>query len=76
MKGLKEQAQQASQEIVGGFGLLIGGSGTMYQVVTQTLSLLALVINVVLGIGGLYLMRHKIWNKRKTEGKVAHRKTD
>ncbi len=70
MKNLiKEKFASASQEVIGGYGLLLGGSGTLYQLVSQALSLTALAINVVLGVGGLYLMRHKIWPKEKTRRK-------
>jgi len=68
---VKNQAQQLSQEVTGTVGIAIGASGTTYQLITQVMSLTVLVVNLVLGLGGIYLMRHKIWgeghNRRKED---------
>ena len=66
---LREQAQQMSQEVAGGIAVAIGGAGTTYQLVTQVLSMTALVVNVILGLCGLYLMRHKLFDQRRDRRK-------
>lgn len=62
---LNQQAQNVSPETAGKVAVAIGGGGTFVQAITEWASLAATIGNVVLVIGGLYLMYHKIFDKRR-----------
>ena len=60
-----EQAQQALSspgfvdKFIGAVLSLLGGSGITYQVIEQTLSITVLLVNLLLGLGGLWMMFHR-----------------
>tara|TARA_R100001086_G_scaffold209199_1_gene124928 strand:+ start:327 stop:530 length:204 start_codon:yes stop_codon:yes gene_type:complete len=63
---MKEYMQQLSADSVGRLSVFIGGSGTTIQILTEYASLIVLAGNMLLVIGGLYLMAWKIldrWRK-------------
>jgi hypothetical protein len=65
---MKEYIQQMSPETVGKISVAIGGGGTTIQILTEYVSLIVLTGNMLLVIGGLYLMSLKIlerWQKKK-----------
>ena len=67
---MKEYIQQMSPDTVGKVSVVIGGGGTTVQIVTEYVSLGVLAGNMLLVIGGLYLMSSKIidrWRKKKSE---------
>jgi len=57
--------QKISEKVAGGSAMIVGGGGTMYQAVTDTLSLVALCLNILLAAAGLYVTTHKIFDKRR-----------
>ena len=57
-----------SPETVGKISVAIGGGGTTIQILTEYVYLIVLTGNMLLVIGGLYLMSLKIlerWQKKK-----------
>ena len=62
---IKDQIQNVSQETVGKASLVMGSAGFTVQVLTEWASLAAITVNLILGIGGLYLMYQKIFDKRR-----------
>ena len=62
---IKDQIQNVSQEAVGKTALAMGSAGFGVQVLTEWASLAAITVNLILGIGGLYLMYQKIFDKRR-----------
>jgi hypothetical protein len=66
---MKEYIQQMSTDAVGRVSVIIGGGGTTIQILTEYASLIVLSGNMLLVIGGLYLMSVKIidrWKKKDT----------
>jgi hypothetical protein len=63
--GIKDHIENVSQEAVGKTALAIGSAGFTVQVLTEWASLAAITVNLILGIGGLYLMYQKIFDKRR-----------
>lgn len=66
---IQKQAEQMPEQTVGKLAVAIGGGGTVYQMITDSLELFALVGNALLIIGGLYLMYHKIMDGRRNRRK-------
>ena len=62
---VQRQAQDLPEQTVGKIAVAIGGTGSIYQAVTDSLELFALAGNSLLIIGGLYLMYHKIMDRRR-----------
>ena len=62
---MKEYIQQLSSDSVGRLSVFIGGSGTTIQIFTEYASLIVLAGNMILVIGGLYLMAWKILDRRR-----------
>ena len=62
---LNEQAQQISQETAGKVLIAVGGGSTVVQYLTEWASVFVTWGNVSLLAGGLYLMYHKIFDKRR-----------
>jgi len=65
---MKEYIQQLSTDAVGRVSVIIGGGGTTIQILTEYVSLVVLSCNMLLVIGGLYLMSVKIidrWRQKK-----------
>jgi hypothetical protein len=65
---MKEYIQQMSSDTVGKVSVTIGGGGTTIQILTEYASLIVLTGNMLLVIGGLYLMSVKIierWQQKK-----------
>ena len=60
---IHEQVQGLSHESVGKAALALSGGGFTVQALTDFASLIAVTINILLGIGGLYLMWPKIVNR-------------
>jgi hypothetical protein len=66
---MKDYVQQMSPDTVGKVSVAIGGGGTTIQILTEYVSLVVLSGNMLLVIGGLYLMSLKIldrWKKKDT----------
>ena len=51
---------QFSEQTIGSVAVAVGGTGTVYQMVTEVASTVVIFGNLALVIGGLYLMGHKI----------------
>ena len=62
---ITEQIQQLSQETVGTIAVVIGGGGTAVQAISEWANIFVTGGNVALIIGGLYLMYHKLFDKRR-----------
>lgn len=60
---IKEQVQNLSHETVGKAALAVSGGGLTVQAMTDFASLIAVSLNILLAIGGLYLMWPKIVNR-------------
>ena len=67
---MKEYIQQLSADAVGRVSVIIGGGGTTIQILTEYASLIVLSGNMLLVIGGLYLMSTKIidrWRQKRDQ---------
>lgn len=64
-----EKIQQAAQQvpdIKAGVGLVsAGGIGSLAQAITEWANMFIAFGNAILVLGGVYLMYHKIFNKRR-----------
>ena len=68
MANINEHAQHISEQTAGKIGVTIGASGSMLDFFTEWVGWVDVIIkygNAVLLLGGLYLMFHKIFNKRR-----------
>jgi hypothetical protein len=67
---MKEFIQQLSPDTVGKVSVAIGGGGTTIQILTEYASFIVLTGNMLLVIGGLYLMSLKIldrWRQKRDQ---------
>lgn len=62
---LNDTINQMTQQTAGKIAVAIGGGGTLLQAWTEYASLLASTGNLILVAGGLYLMWHKIKDRRR-----------
>jgi|DEB0MinimDraft_3_1074331.scaffolds.fasta_scaffold00225_5 hypothetical protein len=69
---IQRQAHDMQEQTVGKVAVTIGSGGTLYQMVTDSLQLFALLGNALLIIGGLYLMYHKIMDRRRDRRQGDH----
>lgn len=60
----REFIEQMPAEVAGKAALALAGGGTFVQIVTQFGSILLIVLNVTLAIGGLWLLRLKFKEQR------------
>ena len=62
---LNEQTQQLPAETVGKVLVAVGGGGSIAQYLTEWANVFVTWGNVALLAGGLYLMYHKVFDKRR-----------
>ena len=62
---LQQQVQQASSETAGKILIGFGGGGISLQVLTEWANIFITFGNAMLLVGGLYLMYHKVFDKRR-----------
>lgn len=62
---LSQLVQTIPQETVGKAMLASSTAMTGLQMATEFASLIAVAINIVIGLGGVFLMYHKIFDKRR-----------
>ncbi len=65
LNDIRQAALDMPEQTAGKVMLGIGGSGAIYQLIVDGLQLFALAGNALLIIGGLYLMYHKIADRRR-----------
>lgn len=62
-----QQALEQSEKKIGATAAAVGSAGLTVQVLTDWMGLVATTLNVILALGGIFLMFHKIRRARNKE---------
>lgn len=62
-----EQALEQSEKKIGAAATLVGSAGLTVQMLTDWMGLGLMAVNLILAVGGLYLLFHKIRRLHKEE---------
>lgn len=73
---IQDIIEQMPAEVAGKTALVLAGGGTFVQIATQFGSILLIVLNVTLAIGGLWLLRLKFKEQRAVTASRRARERD